>query len=607
MKTTKPRRDSRRLPGVFAALLAVAALVAFAGCPRPQSAPDAAGHVHGPDCDHDHAAENPPHGAPGHVHTEGENPPHGAPGHVHTEGENPPHGAPGHVHVEGENPPHGAPGHVHTEAENADRLALSELALANIGIAAGDAGTLVLQPSEYRKSFSFPGYVRYKPGRSLVGVPSPATGIVTKIYVEEGAALCPGQPLFELRLVGEELAAAQLELTALLRKRDRLASEEKRLADLDAGIAPREQREIALEKAENDAAIATQKDALRFFGLPEATIEEVVVAKRTLVTSLTVCVPTFSDDASSFDPASTARFEPPTHEHFAENPHFHQLEKTLVEKGESVEIGSPLCVVSDLRELWIEGRAFESDEPLVNAALAEGRPVSAIFVGASGTDAPRETVGPLAFRSVANQLDANSRAFACYVELKNYLLDAAPHNCATSDAGSHTHPHPNPETGVPHSHPHPEADAEHAHSHPANDAPSTAETAVAATDATAEVAETCDDAAPRLNWRFKPGQRCELAVETETLPNVFVVPVDATAQEASETFLFEYDGTSDGKRIWRKRPVRVLHQTASEVVVANDGSIKPGAKIANRGAYQLYVALTNGGGKLQAACDCGQH
>ncbi|MBP3556996.1 MAG: hypothetical protein J6K20_04750, partial [Thermoguttaceae bacterium] len=77
MKITKQRRDSRRFPGVFATLLAVASLGAFAGCPRPQSAPDAAEHVHGPDCDHDHAAENPPHGAPGHVHVEGENPPHG--------------------------------------------------------------------------------------------------------------------------------------------------------------------------------------------------------------------------------------------------------------------------------------------------------------------------------------------------------------------------------------------------------------------------------------------------------------------------------------------------------------------------------------------------
>ena len=569
MKITKKRRGLRRSLGVLATLLAVAALGTFAGCRQAHDAPAETEHVHGPDCDHDHADENPPHGEPGHVHVEGENPPHGDPGHVHVEDE-----------------------------ENADRLALSELALANIGIAAGDAGTLVLQPTEYRKTFSFPGYVRYKPGRSLVGVPSPATGIVTKIYVEEGAALCPGQPLFELRLVGEELAAAQLELTALLRKRDRLASEEKRLADLDAGIAPREQREIALEKAENEAAIATQKDALLFFGLPQETIEEVVVAKRTLVTSLTVCVPSFSDDASSFDPESTVRFEPPTHEHFAEKPHFHQLEKTLVEKGESVSLGAPLCVVSDLRELWIEGRAFESDEPLVNAALAEGRPVSAIFVGASGASAPRETVGPLAFRSVANQLDANSRAFACYVELENYLLDAAPHSCAT--VGSHDHPHPNPETGVPHAHPHPEDDASHAHSH--------AEIAeVAATVANAEETSTCADAAPRLNWRFKPGQRCELAVETEILENVFVVPVDATAQEASETFLFEQAGTSDGKRIWRKRPVRVLHQTASEVVVANDGSIPSGAKIANRGAYQLYVALTNGGGKLQAACACGNH
>ncbi len=512
----------------------------------------------------------------------GENPPHGEPGHVHVEGENPPHGEPGHVHVEGENPPHGEPGHVHVEGDESedDYLALNEQALANIGIAAGDAGTLVLRPTEYGKSFSFPGYVRYKPGRSLVGVPAPASGIVTKIYAEEGAALCPGQPLFELRLVGDDLAAAQLELTALLRKRDRLDAEEKRLADLDAGIAPKERREIALEKAENDAAIATQKDALRFFGLPETTIEETLMKNRTLVSTLTVRVPTFSDDASSFDPASTvANFETPSHEHFAQTPHFHQLEKTLVEKGESVSLGASLCVVSDLRELWIEGRAFESDEPLVNAALAEGRPVSAIFVGAAGADAPRETVGPLAFRSVSNRLDATSRAFSCYVELENYQLDAAPHNCATSGSRSPSHS---------------ENDAEHSSSSP--DA-----------DATSETAEVCDDAAPRLNWRFKPGQRCELAVETETLSDVFVVPVAATAQEGAETFLFEHVGNADGKRIWRKRPVRVLHQTADEVVVANDGSIKPGAKIANRGAYQLYVALTNGGGKLQSACPCGEH
>lgn len=47
------------------------------------------------------------------------------------------------------------------DAEEGERLALNDQALANIGIAADDAGTLVLQPSEYRKSFSFQGYVRY--------------------------------------------------------------------------------------------------------------------------------------------------------------------------------------------------------------------------------------------------------------------------------------------------------------------------------------------------------------------------------------------------------------------------------------------------------------
>jgi len=469
----------------------------------------------------------------------------------HAHGEGADHDESEHAHGEGAD----HADHDDHDAEEGERLALNDQALANIGIAAGDAGTLVLQPSEYRKSFSFPGYVRYKRGRSLVGVPAPASGVVTEIYVDEGVALRPGQPLFELRLVGDELTAAQLELTALLRKRDRLESEEKRLANLEAGVAPREQREIALEKAENEAAIATQCNALLLFGLPEATIDEVVVQKRELVSTLTVCAPKFSDAAT----------DAPSNAGSSEVSYCQALEKTFVEKGKSVSIGAPICVVSDLRELLIEGRAFESDEPLVNAALAEGRPVSAIFAPAEAAapDAPREKVGPLVFRSISNRIDANSRAFTCYVELKNYLLDSAPR--------------------------------------PKNDAVSTSSAVAGSTNATSETAEVSDESAPRLNWRFKPGQRCELAVETETLQNVFVVPVAATAQEGAETFLFEQDGNEDGKRVWRKRSVRVLHQTADEVVVANDGSLEPGAKIANRGAYQLYVALTNGGGKLQSS------
>jgi len=446
-----------------------------------------------------------------------------------------------HEHEEGEEHDHEhEEDEEHEHEHNHDSLTLNAQATANIGIAPGEEGTLTPTPTEFKKSFAFPGFVQYKPGRSLVDVPSSVAGVISRIYAEEGDALCPGEPLFDIQLTHEELTSCQLELLALLQKRDVLESEKTRLEKLDEGIEPKTRREIALQISETDAAIEAQKQALRFLGAPSKTIEESLMKKRELLTSLTIRVPSIGADGAQTTFESIATHEVRDGEHFRKVEHFLQLEKLFVEKGQTVSLGSSLCVVSDLRDLLIEGKAFESDEARVDAAYAQNARVKAVFQDAFNAD-DVEIVDNLTIRSVANRLDATARTLSCYVELKNYLLDSLD-----------------------------------------------------------------DERTPyRLNWRFKPGSRCELNIETETLSDVFVLPTAAVATDGAEAFVFEYGEDEDGETIWTKRPVVVRYRTAREVVIANDGSIASNSKIAKSGAFQLYVALNAGNGKLQSSCSCG--
>ena len=448
----------------------------------------------------------------------------------------------------------GEEGKEHEHEHEHEALVLSPQALVNIGLEPGEAGVIELKATDFKKRLSFPGFVRYRPGRSLIEVPSPASGVVTKIYAEEGEALCPGEPLFEIQLTHEELTSCQLELLSLLSKRDLLASEQERLSRLATGMEPKTQREIELQTQENEAAISAQKQALLFLGVSEQILEETIIQQRRLLTSLLVRVPELEKSSVGIKLESSEVHLLNGEDHFQKVDHFQQLEKNLIEKGQTVSLGDALCIVSDLRELWIEGKAFESDEATVNSAYSHQAHVSAIFPKAI-KDEEFEIVSNLSIRSVSNRIDLASRTFSCFIDLKNYTLNN-PHEIHNSSVADKSE---------------------------------------------------IQTKAPLLNWRFKPGQRCEIELETETLSNVFVTPVGAVAQEGAESMLFEYIGEENGNPIWHKRPVVVLYQNSHNVVVANDGSIKEGARVARKGAQQLYIALTNGNGKLQSSCPCEDH
>lgn len=107
-------------------------------------------------------------------------------------------------------------------------------------------------------------------------------------------------------------------------------------------------------------------------------------------------------------------------------------------------------------------------------------------------------------------------------------------------------------------------------------------------------------------WHYKPGQRCELNIEYEQLLNCIVLPIDAVAKDLQDMCVFQWVGVEEGDKIWRKVPVHVLYKTKDVVVIANDGTIPPGAKVAKIGAGMILAALdaanqkaAGGGGGIQ--------
>lgn len=424
-------------------------------------------------------------------------------------------------------------------------IMMSEQALKNCGIT-GDA-LLNLEVGHFAKNLTFPAMVIDRPGRSIINVPSPGSGVVSRIFVDPGVAVVSGDPLFEILLTRQELVETQSEFISLLQKRDIIDMEIERLAPISSDIAPKAKRDAMIQKQEIEASLENQRNLLRLQGLAEEDILERLEKERKIVRTMTVRVPAVygSDDQShtaEFQSVSSEEHEhkfegssarEPSHSHplFTDSaPHPLEVIDLLVERGQQVSLGDTLCRIGDLCQLVIEGKAFATDEEFLTKTLVEKRPVSLSFSGRGGE---RELVENLRLRSLDNRINPEQRSLSCFVELPN----------------------------------HPIADE--------------------------LVQGGGDDSISRrfITWRFKPGQRCELNVQYDTIENCFVVPIDAVAKELNETSVFEFVGMDIDLKIWKKRPVHVIYQTKSHAVIANDGSIFPGAQIASRGASYLLAAL----------------
>ena len=392
-------------------------------------------------------------------------------------------------------------------------IALSPTAAKNIGL--DDSAITIVRVTDHYKSLSFPAEIVERPGFSTITVPSPVSGVVSKIYHETGVAVKPDEPLFDILLNQQELVKAQTEFIALLKKREINAAELDRLSDVDPQIVPRQRRELEYEKLQIDSEVEIQKNVLLLQGLNESDITDSLEKSSAMIRHMTVYAPPFIREETV---ASMAHADD-------DEDHIFTIDELYVTPGKNVAVGDSLCRLFDYCKLAIKGKVFAVNEQFLVRALATRSRVTAAFTG----NGSRENVEGLFLRSIDNKIDVSSGTLFCYVDLQNRFTAY-------------------------------EVDGE-------------------------------STLRRYTQWHFKPGQRCELNIEYEPLPNCIVLPVDAVARDLWEVYVFEWVGNEDDRMIWRKKLVHVLHQTKDAVVIANDGGVFPGARVASKGASFILAAL----------------
>jgi multidrug efflux pump subunit AcrA (membrane-fusion protein) len=292
-------------------------------------------------------------------------------------------------------------GHGHAHGEK-NRVKLSPQARANLG--------LIVEPlrsQTYWQTVRVPGAVVERRGKGDRGVTAPIAGVVGRVHAVRGHAVQLGEELFTLRLTSESLHTAQAELnkTALELK---IAGERKtRLETAGRDGAPVSQ--ASLTEARNDierlsAARKAHRNDLSLRGLSVEQIDRVEEGQ--FLKELTVRVP---------GKASAARS-------IADDEPLYEVEELKAQLGEQVQAGQVLCYLGDHRHLYVEGRGFKEDAPLLERTAANGWPVTADFAEDAGGDWP--PLGQeLTVLYMANALDPASQTFPFYVPLVNQFRE----------------------------------------------------------------------------------------------------------------------------------------------------------------------------------------
>lgn len=414
-------------------------------------------------------------------------------------------------------------------------LDLSPEAMKNLGLTAETVRPIATQT--FRKTISVPAIIVERPGQTLTQISTPMTGVVTEVTAVQGSAVEPGQRLFRIRLTHEDLVQTQTEFVRSLGELDVENREIIRLQGVSetGAISGKSLLERKYAKEKLEAFLQAQREALRLHGLSARQIDQIAKDRR-LLSELTIAAPSSHQQSSELELTSQPKLEPialiANQEAASDQPQ----EAQQPPMAENV----PLVVES----LHVQrGQSVEQGGQLCVLAdysqlyvegLAFEQDVAAINKAATAAWKITallpggETLGDLTLSFVASEIDPESRTLKFYVDLPNEILQDT-----KSAAGRRF-----------------------------------------------------------LTWRFKPGQRLQLRVPIEELPNQIVLPLDAVANEGAESFVFQRKGKQRFDRI----AVHVLHKDQTSVVIANDGTLFPGDVVALRGAHQLQMAVKNKSG-----------
>jgi multidrug efflux pump subunit AcrA (membrane-fusion protein) len=284
-------------------------------------------------------------------------------------------------------------------------IQLSEQAQKNIGLV-----TVAIEPRDFDRTISVPAMVAQRPGQTDIKVSAPMTGIVERIYPIRGAAVEPGQPLFDLRLTHKDLVETQIAFLQIIEQLDVTNREVARLDKVTSSgaIAGKRLLERQYEQQQIEARLRAQQQALILHGLSVEQVESIKKTRK-LLKRLTV----FSPQPLDVDENAKVGAEKVNKEDLL------QVSTIEVGRGEHVNTGDLLCVLSDHKTLYIEGKAFEEDAGSLNEAANTTAPITALI---ETTGKKPRTVSDLKILYLENEVEQDSRALRFYISLPNELI-----------------------------------------------------------------------------------------------------------------------------------------------------------------------------------------
>lgn len=260
-----------------------------------------------------------------------------------------------------------------------------------------------LQPVTYWRTIQIPGTVVDRPGISDRGVVAPVTAVVTAIHHFAGETVASGDALFTLRLVGESFQASQTELFKATKENEIVQEQLERLGPLAQSGAVPASRLIDLRNQQRRLAVTIQahRQDLQIRGL---TLEQIdAVVNGTLVWELTVVVPAGWNNRR---------------EHPATDGTVFELQQVHVEIGQHVQTGERLATLSQHESLFIEGRAFRRELPLLQRAAEEGWSIQVELLESTENDWP-SPIPPVKIHHISNALNDDHRTISFYLPLHN--------------------------------------------------------------------------------------------------------------------------------------------------------------------------------------------
>ncbi|MCC6510712.1 MAG: efflux RND transporter periplasmic adaptor subunit [Pirellulaceae bacterium] len=428
-------------------------------------------------------------------------------------------------------------------------IELSTQAIANLGLTNEYLRPVSL--GTYRRTIKIPAVIVSKPGRSQIIVSSPLSGVIKHVHAVTGEAVSPGHLLFEVRLTYEDLVETQ---TQFLQSITELAVENREIARLEqatqsGAVSGKSLLDRRYAKDKLEAHIRSQREALRLHGLSERQIEDIATGGK-LLGDLQIVAPDVDTHSEKEELRLSGQpFTPVSFVATQSSPslaQFPSMQPALNSGLNSAQHAHPEDQPSSGKPLVIgQLQASKGQAVTAGAQLCTLSDYSQLFIEGQAFEQDIDAIALLNQRGWS--VTANFPGEGTAVQVANLQVAFVDH---AVNANSRT-------------------------------------LSVFVELPNQILNDTTNAEGQRfVSWKYRVGQRLELEVPVEEWTDQLILPADAVVKDGVEWFVFRGQGL-----MFYRVPVHVMHRDPTSVVIANDGSIKPGNKLALRSAHQLQMAL----------------